>query len=125
VWRRTGLGGRYLHDPLLDDTVGVLTPFAAFLLTEEVHASGVLAVVSGLAMSQMAPLQIAAQTRIRARACWQVSTFLLNGAFFVIVGLQSRTAVANLVSSSPERVTGVVLSAGDTVVFADTAPARS
>ena len=43
-----------LHDPLLDDAVGVLTPFAAFLLT--VHASGVLAVVSGLAMTQMAPL---------------------------------------------------------------------
>jgi CPA1 family monovalent cation:H+ antiporter len=56
VWRRTGLGGRYLHDPLLDETVGVLTPFAAFLLTEEVHASGVLAVVSGLAMTQLASL---------------------------------------------------------------------
>jgi NhaP-type Na+/H+ or K+/H+ antiporter len=69
--------------------------------------------------------QTFAQTRIRARACWQVSTFLLNGALFVIVGLRSRTAVANLVSSSTERVTGVGLSAGDTVVFADTAPARS
>ena len=54
-----------------------------------------------------------------------MSTFLLNGALFVIVGLRSRTAVANIVSSSTEGVTGVGLSAGDTVVFADTAPARS
>ena len=34
-----------LHDPLLENTVNVLAPFIAFLLAEEIHASGVLAVV--------------------------------------------------------------------------------
>ncbi len=92
---------RLLHDPLLDNTVSVLTPFAAFLMAEEIHASGVLAVVvSGLAMSQIGPLLIAAQTRLRARAFWQVSTFLLNGALFVLVGLQLRSALEGLESSS-------------------------
>jgi Na+/H+ antiporter len=92
---------RYLHDPLLDNTVSVLTPFVAFLLAEEINASGVLAVVvCGLAMSQLLPVIIAAQTRLRARAFWQVSTFLLNGSLFVLVGLQLRRAIANLVSSS-------------------------
>lgn len=96
-----GRARRYLHEPLLDNTVSVLTPFAAFLLAEEVHASGVVAVVvSGLVMSQTGPLLIAAQTRLRARAFWLVSTFLLNGALFVLVGLQLRRAVANLESSS-------------------------
>jgi CPA1 family monovalent cation:H+ antiporter len=92
---------RILHDPLLDNTVSVLTPFVAFLIAEEVHASGVLAVVvSGLAMSQIGPLLIAAQTRLRARAFWQVSTFLLNGSLFVLVGLQLRGAVEGLVTTS-------------------------
>jgi Na+/H+ antiporter len=96
-----GRARRYLHDPLLGNAVGVITPFTAFLLAEEIHGSGVLAVVvCGLAMSQLGPLLIAAQTRVRARAFWQVSTFLLNGALFVLVGLQLREAIANLVSSS-------------------------
>jgi monovalent cation/hydrogen antiporter len=96
-----GRARRYLHDPLLENTVGVLTPFTAFLVAEEIHASGVLAVVvCGLAMSQLGPLLIAAHTRQRARAFWTVSTFLLNGALFVLVGLQLRRAIANLVSSS-------------------------
>ena len=96
-----GRARRYLHDPLLDNTVSVLTPFVAFLLAEEISASGVLAVVvCGLAMSQLLPAIIAAKTRMRARAFWQVSTFLLNGSLFVLVGLQLRRAIANLVSSS-------------------------
>jgi CPA1 family monovalent cation:H+ antiporter len=90
---------RFLHDPLLENTVSVLTPFAAFLLAEEVHASGVLAaVVTGLVGSQLGPRLIAAHTRVRSRAFWQLTTFLLNGALFVLVGLQLRGAMENLVS---------------------------
>ena len=42
-----GRAGRRLmaNDPLLEKALSVLTPFAAFLLAEEVHACGVLAVV--------------------------------------------------------------------------------
>lgn len=101
---------RYLHDPLLDNTVSVLTPFVAFLLAEEVHASGVLAVVvSGLAMSQIGPLLIAGQARLRVRAFWQVATFLLNGALFVLVGLQLRGAVEGLVSTTVVVAVGAAL----------------
>jgi Na+/H+ antiporter len=90
-----------IRDPLLDNTLGVLTPFVAFLLAEEIHASGVLAVVvCGLALSQINPRLLAAQTRLRARAFLQLATFLLNGTLFVLVGLQLRRAVENLVSYS-------------------------
>ena len=90
-----------MHDPLLENTVNVLAPFTAFLLAEEMHASGVLAVVvCGLALSQVNPRLVAAQTRVRSRAFWQLGAFLLNGALFVLVGLQLRSAVENLTSYS-------------------------
>ena len=108
---------RILHDPLLDNTVSVLTPFAAFLLAEEVHASGVLAVVvAGLAMSQLGPLLIAAQARLRVRAFWQVSTFLLNGALFVLVGLQLRNALEDLASTTIMAAVGAAVLVSITVI---------
>ena len=95
----------------------MLTPFAAFLLAEEVHASGVLAVVvAGLGMSQLGPLLIAAQTRLRARAFWQVSTFLLNGSLFVLVGLQLRNAVTDLASTTLTAAIGAALLVSITVI---------
>jgi Na+/H+ antiporter len=108
---------RVLHDPLLDNTVSVLTPFAAFLLAEQVHASGVLAVVvAGLGMSQLGPLLIAGTTRLRARAFWQVSTFLLNGALFVLVGLQLPNALADLASTTLTAAIGAALLVSITVI---------
>ncbi|AGL14664.1 Na+/H+ antiporter [Actinoplanes sp. N902-109] len=88
------------NDSLLSNTVSVLTPFAAFLAAEEIHASGVLAVVvAGLYLSQAGSLLIAAQDRLRVRAFWQLVTFLLNGTLFVLVGLELRGAVTGLTSS--------------------------
>jgi Na+/H+ antiporter len=90
---------RLTHTPVLENTVSVLTPFVAFLLAEQVHASGVLAVVvAGLAISRLGPRLIAAHTRVLSRAFWQLTTFLLNSALFVLVGLQLRDAVNGLVS---------------------------
>ncbi|GAA2527590.1 Na+/H+ antiporter [Winogradskya humida] len=88
-----------VRDTLLNNTVSLLTPFAAFLLAEEINASGVLAVVvAGLYISQAGSLLIAAQERIRVRAFWQLATFLLNGTLFVLVGLELRGAVNDLTS---------------------------
>jgi CPA1 family monovalent cation:H+ antiporter len=86
---------------LIENGVSVLTPFVAFLLAEEIHASGVLAVVvCGMVLSRLGPRTIRARTRVQAHAFWQVSTFLLNGALFVLVGLQLRSAVQALTSWS-------------------------
>src|SRR3954453_5155301 len=47
---------RRMDDPMLEAIAMLVTPFAAFLLADVVHASGVLAVVvCGLFMSQVAP----------------------------------------------------------------------
>lgn len=92
---------RLMRDPLLENGISVLTPFVAFLLAEEIHASGVLAVVvCGLALSQVLPRVVSARTRLQALPFWRLTTFLLNGTLFVLVGLQLRGAVEGLVSHS-------------------------
>ncbi len=95
---------RYLDDPLQENVVTILTPFTAFLFAEAVHGSGVLAVVvSGLIMSQAGPRVVHADTRQVAEAFWTLSTFLLNGSLFVLVGLELQSAVRGLASAALDR----------------------
>jgi CPA1 family monovalent cation:H+ antiporter len=80
---------RSLDDPRTENLLSVLTPFAAYLPAELLHVSGVVAVVGcGLLLSQAGGRVVGARTRVQARAFWQLTTFLLNGALFVLVGLQ-------------------------------------
>ncbi|GAA1795459.1 Na+/H+ antiporter [Planosporangium flavigriseum] len=91
---------RLLDAPLLENTVSLMTPFTAFLLAELIHASGVLAVVvCGLALSQVGPRVVRADTRTQSFAFWSLSTFALNAALFVLVGLQLPTVVRDLLST--------------------------
>jgi monovalent cation/hydrogen antiporter len=91
------LARRRLHNPLQENLVSVLTPFTAFLLAELIHASGVFAVVvCGLGLSQIGPRLVRAETRQMAQAFWGLSTYLLNGALFVLVGLQTQASVRDL-----------------------------
>jgi Na+/H+ antiporter len=90
---------RRLDDALLENIVTLLTPFTAVLLAETIQASGVLAVVvSGLMMSQMGPRVVRADTRRQAQAFLSLSTFLINCALFVLVGLELHSAVNGLPS---------------------------
>lgn len=88
---------RKVQDPLLGNVVTILSPFTAFVLAESIEASGVLAVViCGLAMSQLGPRVVRAETRRQGEAFWSLATFLLNGALFVLVGLELPRAVSEL-----------------------------
>jgi CPA1 family monovalent cation:H+ antiporter len=90
---------RRLDDPLQENLVVLLTPFTAFLLAEVAHASGVLAVVvCGLIMSQVGPRVGRADTRQQMTAFWSLATFLLNGALFVLVGMEAQSAARGLTS---------------------------
>lgn len=100
---------RHVNDMLVGNVIMVLIPFAAFLLAEAIHASGVLAVVScGLIMSQVGPRVGSADTRQQTQAFWSLSTFVLNGALFVLVGLQAQAAVRGLTSIDLVRAIGIV-----------------
>lgn len=108
---------QFMREPLLENGISVVTPFAAFLLAEELHASGVVAVVvCGLTMSQTGPRVVSAQTRLQAIAFWQVTSFLLNGTLFVLVGLQLRGAVEGLESYSPAEAVLAALAVAAAVI---------
>jgi CPA1 family monovalent cation:H+ antiporter len=88
---------RRLEDPLLGNLVMILAPFTAYLLAELIHASGVLAVVvSGLIMAQVAPTLIRADHRRQALAFWPLATFIINGALFVLVGVELQYALRQM-----------------------------
>lgn len=82
-----------LRDGLLESAVGLIVPFGAFLLAEEVHASGVIAVViAGLYLGHRAPQGGPAQ-RLQEQAVWKAADTLLESLVFALIGLQLRTVV--------------------------------
>jgi CPA1 family monovalent cation:H+ antiporter len=90
---------RHLADPLPHNTAVLLIPFGSYLLAEEFGASGVLAVVTaGLIMTQIGPRVGNAAARLQTQGFWTLTTFLLNAALFVLVGLQTQAAVRGLTS---------------------------
>jgi Na+/H+ antiporter len=100
---------RRLTDPLLGNVAMLVIPFTAFLLAEVVEASGVVAVViCGLVMSQAGPRVVSAETRSRSVAFWSLATFLLNGALFLLVGIEVQAAVRGLTSVDLLRGTAAV-----------------
>ena len=87
---------RLLDQPRQENLLSVMIPFLAYLPAEEIGVSGVVSVVAcGLMLSQATPRVISAQTRIQAEGFWQLVTFMLNGALFVLVGLQLRAVLAS------------------------------
>lgn len=89
--------GRRIEDPVVEITLSFLLPYAAYLAAEQLHLSGVLAVVAaGLYSGWRSPLDFSATTRTQAIAVWQMALFVLNGLAFILVGLQLRTVVESL-----------------------------
>ncbi|WP_230486961.1 Na+/H+ antiporter [Nocardioides anomalus] len=81
---------KHLQDPVLDSALSLVVPFLAFAVSEEVHASGVIAVVvAGLLLGHQAPVLQSAQSRIAERLNWRTIAFLLENAVFLLIGLQA------------------------------------
>jgi CPA1 family monovalent cation:H+ antiporter len=88
----------YLHkriqNPLIDNALSLLTPWVVFLPAEHIHASGVVAVVvTGLALGHKMPTLMSAASRLQMDAFWRMVKFLLEGAVFLLVGLQLRALI--------------------------------
>lgn len=80
---------RRMESTLTINLTLALVPFASFLLAEIAHASGVLAVVfAGLIVAWISPRITTALSRRSADATWPFGVYLLNGALFVLIGLE-------------------------------------
>ncbi|QLQ36051.1 Na+/H+ antiporter [Micromonospora robiginosa] len=101
---------KHVDDPMREGGLSILTPFVAFLLADAAHASGVLAVVvSGLLLSYAGPRVIRARSRVTAYAFWDLSTFMINGSLFVLLGMQVPGSLRSITSHSPAASFGIAV----------------
>jgi CPA1 family monovalent cation:H+ antiporter len=108
---------RRLEDPLLENALSLLTPFAAYLPAEQIGASGVLSVVvAGLYLGRRAPVLLSSGARLQGQALWGMVTFLLEGFVFLMIGLQLPTVVDELSGRSVGLLTAAALAVVATVV---------
>jgi monovalent cation/hydrogen antiporter len=88
---------RRIIDPVLETVAALVTPYAAFLLAESLHASGVTAViVAGLAVGRWRPKITTARTRLQVHAVYQTLIFVLESIVFSLIGLQLPTLIRAL-----------------------------
>ncbi len=82
-WLRT-----HLKEALLKNTLSLLIPFAAYAVAEQVHASGVLAVVVVALYLGHRAWEVDFATRLQEEAVWKMVAFVLESAVFALIGLQ-------------------------------------
>ncbi|WP_367303749.1 Na+/H+ antiporter [Nocardioides panacis] len=99
---------RRVTDPVIDTSLSLVTPFVAYVAAEEIHGSGVLAVVvAGLLLGHKAPILQTAGSRVAERLNWRTIQFLLENVVFLLIGLQVRWILRD-VQDSGVPVTDVV-----------------
>ncbi|MEU5702298.1 Na+/H+ antiporter [Streptomyces aurantiacus] len=82
-WMRTRL-----NEALLQNSLSLLTPFFAYAVAEQVHASGVLAVVVVALYLGHRNWEVDFATRLQEEAVWKMVAFILESAVFALIGLQ-------------------------------------
>ena len=85
---------RRIRSVAINTSTSLMAPFVAYLPAEEIHASGVLAVVvTGLIMGTKAPSMPNGAARLSQRSNWDTVQFLLENSVFLLIGLQVRTII--------------------------------
>ncbi|MFI2104244.1 cation:proton antiporter [Isoptericola sp. NPDC019693] len=87
---RLGLWVReHLRHPALSTAVSFVVPFVAYLPTEELDASGIVAAVAaGLVTSTLSARHLSPQDRVAERMNWRTIETLLEGGLFLAMGLE-------------------------------------
>ena len=76
--------------PAIDATLTVMTPYILFLVAEQFHFSGVMAVVSGGLFMSYRSHEIfkTGSTRLNMLGVWTTMIFVMNALVFVLIGLE-------------------------------------
>jgi CPA1 family monovalent cation:H+ antiporter len=77
-----------LDDPLVESGIGLVAPFIVYLVAEEVHTSGVLAVVVAALYLGQRSTHAGYATRLQDQAVWKALQLLLESFAFALIGLQ-------------------------------------
>ncbi|MCM4083470.1 cation:proton antiporter [Paractinoplanes hotanensis] len=120
LWIRKRLG-----NPTLETALVMLVPFTAFLTAEQVHASGILAVVVAafslsinLTLDPKHQYPGAYRTRLQEGEVWPVIDFLLETFVFAYIGLQLKWVLAELAESDDPGLGRTLMAAGVLLVAA-------
>jgi NhaP-type Na+/H+ or K+/H+ antiporter len=107
-----------LGNPTLETTLVLLLPFIAFLIAEEFHASGILAVVAAafavtinLTLDPNFQYPGGYRTRLQEEQVWKTLDFLLETFVFAYIGLQLKWVVEELAASSSPGLTRTLVAA--------------
>lgn len=80
-----------------DIALSIIQPYCMYWVAEQLHSSGVMAVVSGgLFMSVNRLSFLNSASRIKGASVWESFVFLLNGIVFLIIGLELPEIVEGL-----------------------------
>jgi monovalent cation/hydrogen antiporter len=94
-------------DANTDIVLTIVAPYIMYIAAEEVHSSGVLAVVSGgLFLSYHRHYFLSSSSRLRGVNVWESLVFVLNGLVFLLIGLDLPEITAGLEGVSIGRAIG-------------------
>lgn len=80
---------RWFDDGPIEIVVSLLVCYAVYIFAQRLHTSGVLAVIAcSMLMSRESHRFMSPQVRLQFVGVWDVVTFVLNGAVFILIGLQ-------------------------------------
>jgi monovalent cation/hydrogen antiporter len=92
---------KWAADPRIEILLSLLTPFAAYWPPAYLGGSGVLAAcVCGLYVSWNGPLMIPAATRLQGIFFWDLLVYVLEGALFLLTGLEARPLLERIIQVS-------------------------
>jgi Na+/H+ antiporter len=98
-----------LDDPQVESAVGLLVPFTVYLVAEQAHTSGLLAVaVAGLYLGHHSP-ETGYATRLQEQAVWQASNTILESVVFALIGLQLTAVLAQAGDPGRLVVSGILV----------------
>jgi CPA1 family monovalent cation:H+ antiporter len=88
---------RFTETPVIENTMLLILPFAAYLPADKLGASGVLAVVATcLYFGRYGSGSLTAAARLQQREIWDLIVFLLTGLSFLLIGLKLRPILDTL-----------------------------
>jgi Na+/H+ antiporter len=80
---------RWIDDGPIEIVVSLLISYAVYILAQNLHTSGILAVIAcSMLMSHESHRFMSPQVRLQFAGTWDVITFVLNGVVFILIGLQ-------------------------------------
>ncbi|MDH6125561.1 Na+/H+ antiporter [Kitasatospora sp. GP82] len=77
------------EDPVLETVTALVTPYAAYVIAEDLHTSGVTAVVvAGVALGAQSHRLTNAHIRLQVHAVYGTVVFVLESVVFALIGLE-------------------------------------